>query len=374
MTGPRFTPLADSLPATVPFVGPEALERRLGRPFRARLGANESVFGPSPRAVEAMRRAASEAWMYGDPESRDLRRALAAHHGVARDEIVVGAGIDGLLDSLVRLTVGPGDPVVTSAGAYPTFNYHVAGYGGTLTTVPYRDDHEDPDALAAAATDTEAKLVYLANPDNPMGTFHGRARIEAFLDTLPDGTLLVLDEAYADFAPAADLLPLDLSDPRLIRMRTFSKAHGLAGARVGYAIGHRDTIRAFDKVRNHFGVTRPSQDAAMAALADTAWLDHVRAEVAHARDRIALIAAAEGLSVLPSHANFVAVDCGGGPDLASATLTALADAGVFVRMPFAGPERRCIRITAGRPADLDILAKTLGPALDRARGALVDDL
>ncbi len=109
MTGPRFTPLSASLPATVPFVGPETQERLTGRAFRARLGANESLFGPSPKAIAAMERAAKDAWMYGDPEVHNLRAALAAHHGVTPAHIVVGEGIDGLLGYLLRLLVGPGD-------------------------------------------------------------------------------------------------------------------------------------------------------------------------------------------------------------------------------------------------------------------------
>jgi len=127
MTTPRYTDLVQSLPATVPFVGPETQERARGARFVARLGANESVFGPSPRAVAAMAEAASGAWMYGDPEGHDLRDALAEHHGVPMDHIVVGEGIDGLLGYLVRLLVAPGDAVVTSDGANPTFNYHARG-------------------------------------------------------------------------------------------------------------------------------------------------------------------------------------------------------------------------------------------------------
>ncbi len=127
--------------------------------------------------------------MYGDPESHDLRQALAAHHGVPLEAIMVGEGIDGLLGYLVRLMVGPDDVVVTSAGgAYPTFNYHVAGFGGRLETVPYGGgDHEDPDALLARAAETGAKLVYLANPDNPMGSWHAASRVQAMIDALPEG-------------------------------------------------------------------------------------------------------------------------------------------------------------------------------------------
>ena len=134
----RFTAIVDKLPSTVPFVGPETQERNRGRPFRARIGANESVFGPSPKAIAAMERAAAEAWKYCDPENHDLKQALAAHHGVAPENIVVGEGIDGLFGYAVRLFVEPGVAVATSLGAYPTFNFHVLGYGGRLVTTPMR--------------------------------------------------------------------------------------------------------------------------------------------------------------------------------------------------------------------------------------------
>ena len=123
---PRLTPLAASLPATVPFVGPETQERQRGVPFTARLGANESAFGPSPHAIAALQTAAPDAWKYPDPEMHDLRRAIAAHHGCDPAHIMPGEGIDGLLGLITRLIIGPGDSVVTSAGAYPTFNFHVA--------------------------------------------------------------------------------------------------------------------------------------------------------------------------------------------------------------------------------------------------------
>src|SRR5690606_41197932 len=127
---PSLTALAADLPATVPFVGPETQERARGRPFRARIGANESGFGPSPKAIEAMRQAAGDVWKYGDPENHDLKQALAADLGLPAGNIAVGGGIDGLLGLIVRLFVEPGQPVVSSLGGYPTFNYHVAGFGG----------------------------------------------------------------------------------------------------------------------------------------------------------------------------------------------------------------------------------------------------
>jgi histidinol-phosphate aminotransferase len=263
--------------------------------------------------------------------------------------------------------VGPGDAVVTSAGAYPTFAYHAVGFGAALHAVPYAGDREDPDALAAKARETGAKLVYLANPDNPMGSWHDAARIAALLDALPDGCLLCLDEAYADLAPPEAIPPLDPFDDRVIRMRTFSKAHGLAGLRVGYAIGHPKLIAAFDRVRNHFGLGRVAQAGALAALEDAAWLAEVRARVAQSRDRIAAVARTEGLTPLASAANFVAVDCGADGAFARRVLGALLELGIFARMPGTAPLDRCIRVSCGTPADMDAFSSALPRAIEIAR-------
>ncbi len=366
MTDTRTTRLIQSLPAAVPFVGPETMERARGTPFAARLGANESVFGPSPKAIAAMQEASAEIWKYPDSTSHDLRHALAGLNGVLPENIVVGEGIDGLLGYLVRLMVAPGDAVVTSDGAYPTFNYHVTGFGGTLHKVPYRDDFEDPAALMARAAEVGAKLVYLANPDNPMGTWHDGAAITAALDALPEGALLVLDEAYVEFAPAA--APVEVDDPRVIRMRTMSKAYGLAGARVGYAMGPASLIAEFEKIRNHFGMNRTAQAGALAAVQDVDWLAHVQQEAAASRGAIARIAAENGLGSIQSATNFVAVDCGGDGDFARAVLEGLARRDVFVRMPFAAPQNRCIRVSCGRPEDLAVFAAALPGALKDARG------
>ena len=267
---PRYTPLVSSLPSTVPFVGPETQERSRGCAFRARVGANENVFGPSPKAIEAMAEAAGESWKYADPENHDLKEALADHHGVDSRNIMIGEGIDGILGPLVRMLVEKDTPVVTSMGAYPTFNFHVQGFGGQLVTVPYDGDYEDPVALLAAIVDEQAPLAYFANPDNPMGSFHGRATIEKLILGLPSESLLCLDEAYCEFAAPEALTPIDVSETRVVRTRTFSKAYGMAGARIGYAIGHHDLIDSFNKVRNHFGVNRIAQTGALAALADKA--------------------------------------------------------------------------------------------------------
>ena len=362
------TPLVTTLPASVPFVGPEAQERSRGRVFQARLGANENGFGPSPKAIKAMEDAAADCWKYGDPESHDLRAALADHHGIGAANIVVGEGIDGLLGYLVRMYTEPGRTVVTSDGAYPTFNYHVAGFGAELVKVPYRNDHEDLEALAEKARETKAALVYLANPDNPMGTWHGPEKVAAFLDALPECALLVLDEAYVDTAPEGTAMPLDVEDTRLVRMRTFSKAYGMAGARVGYALGQRDVIEGFNKVRNHFGMSRIAQAGALAALKDQAYLSEVRQKIETSRRRIAGIAAAQGLKTLPSATNFVAIDCGRDGGFARRVLAALIERDIFVRMPFVAPEDRAIRISCGPEAEMAAFEAAFADALKAAEG------
>lgn len=365
--GPRYTDLVAGLPSSVPFVGPEAQERARGASFDARLGANESRFGPSAKAVAAMAAAASEAWMYGDPEAFALREAIAAHHGVTRANVLVGEGIDGILGNLVRLLIAPGDAVVTSDGAYPTFNFHVAGFGGVLHKVPYAGNHEDPAALVAKAAEVGAKLVYIANPDNPMGSWHRGEVISAMIAALPEGCLLALDEAYVELAPEGTAAEVAADDPRVIRLRTFSKGHGLAGLRVGYALAAPGLIAAFDKVRNHFGMGRVAQAGALAALQDQAWLDEVRGQVAAARSALGTIARANGLVPLPSATNFVTMDCGGDGTLARAVVQALAQRGVFVRMPFVAPHDRCIRVSCGTEADLALFAAALPEALAQAR-------
>jgi histidinol-phosphate aminotransferase len=354
-----FTPLADSLPASVPFVGPEALERRTGIAFRARIGANESVFGPSPQVVAALQRGAADVWKYCDPEIHDLKQALAAHHGVAPENVTVGEGIDGLFGLAVRLFVEPGVTVATSLGAYPTFNFHVSGFGGRLVTTPYVDDCEHPASLLDLARRENARLVYFANPDNPMGSWWPAADVEAMIAALPAGAFLMLDEAYGEFAPAGTLPPLDVANPAVLRFRTFSKAYGMAGLRVGYAIGHAALVGAFDKVRNHFGVTRLGQEAAIAALADQPHLRAVVQQVAEARRSLAAIASRCGLTPLPSATNFVTIDCGGDGSRARAVLDGLLARGVFVRMPGVAPLNRCIRVSAGTPADCALFEAAL---------------
>ncbi|MGX5709665.1 pyridoxal phosphate-dependent aminotransferase [Brucella lupini] len=367
MGSPRLTPLVASLPSTVPFTGPETLELQRGKPFKARVGANESSFGPAPSVLDAIRTEASEIWKYGDPENYELRHAIAAHHGVKPQQIMPGAGVDALLGLVVRQYVQEGDRVINSLGGYPTFNYHVAGYGGNLVTVPYINDKSDLDGLLDAARKQDAAILYLANPDNPMGTWHMGSDIQSFIERVPETTLLILDEAYCETGPASAFPPFETDRPNILRMRTFSKAYGLAGIRCGYVVGSAETIKSFDKIRDHFAVNRLAQAAAIAALKDQAYLRDVVAKIQAGRDRIAAIAEANGLSAIPSATNFVAIDCGRGGAFATAVLNGLIARDIFVRKPGVQVLDRCIRVSVGIEQQLDLFEAALPAALEEAR-------
>jgi len=348
-----FSTIVKNLPATTPFVGPETLERQQGKAFRARIGANESAFGQSPLATEAMREAVAESHLYADPENYDLRQALAQLHNVEMDEICVDAGIDSLLGLTVRMLIEPGQSVVTSHGAYPTLNYHVAGFGANLVTVPYKDCHEDPDALIEASGEHGAKLVYLANPDNPMGTWHSANTLTQMINKLPDNCVFALDEAYIEFADEPIAPPIDTSNRQVIRYRTFSKAYGMAGQRIGYVIAHKDIITGFNKIRNHFGINRLAQIGALASLKDDKFLSNVRSAVNAARVKVTGFVNQHGLSALPSSTNFVAVDLGSA-ESAKQMIAELNKRQVFMRMPFVEPLNQYIRVGLGSDTEHEI--------------------
>ncbi len=352
-----------AIPRTVPFVGPEALMRKSGHRFKARIGANESVFGPSPKAIAVMETAAAENWMYADPESYELRQAIAGHMGFGADNVVIGEGIDGLLGLTLHVVLSPGETVVTSDGAYPTFNFHVAMHGGRLSKVPYREDREDLGTLLDTAKREKARVLYVSNPDNPMGSWWPAGEIQRLMESVPDDMLLILDEAYGDTAPEGTLPAIDVARPNVLRYRTFSKAYGLAGARVGYCFGPADLISEFEKVRNHYGINRVGQLGALAALKDQAYLMEAVANIARSRERISEITLANGLRPLPSATNFVAIDCGRDGAYAKQILDGVLARDVFIRMPGVAPLNRCIRVSCGSDENLDMFAAALEASL-----------
>jgi len=343
-------PHIEAIPPTTPFVGPEQLMREGGHTALLRLGANESSFGPSPKAVEAMAAELPHLSWYGDPESYDLRAALAAKHECSIENVCVGSGIDDLMGLAVRAFMSPGDVALTTRGTYPTFNYHVIGYGGRLETVDYRSDgYLDVDALAERAQEIRPSIVYFANPDNPSGTLLPPEDVVRLFSKLPRESLLFLDEAYADFVDD-ERIPAGLVHGRILRARTFSKAYGMAGARIGYTISTARNVATFQKIRLHYGVNRNAQIGALAALSDEAFRLSVVDDVAQGRADYYAIAKKLGRGYLESCTNFVCIDFGTN-ERATAVMNALLARGVFIRKPAAPPLDRFVRISVGTPPE-----------------------
>jgi histidinol-phosphate aminotransferase len=367
---PSPAPLIAAVPTTTPFVAPEVLGRRYGHTDMLRLGANESAFGPSPRAIAAMRAEALHNSWYGDPESWELRSALARRLGCTPEHLTIGSGIDDLHSLVVRTFCAPGSVALETEGTYATFAYHVAANGVQLRTVPYLPNgSNDVEQLIEVTRRERPKMVYLANPDNPSGTFIEPDAVAALRDALLPDQVLVLDEAYADFVPA-DKLMSPLVDPQVIRMRTFSKAYGLAGARVGYAICDPAIVRTFQNIRQHFGINRNGQIAALASLDDDEFIRGVVAEVARGREEYCALAAEHGLRSVRSLTNFVCIEIGTKVE-AEAFLDELLRRGVFLRKPGAKPLDGFVRVTVGtedeRRRFAAIFAETLTSVPSAAR-------
>ncbi len=365
---PRPSAAIEAIPPTTPFIGPEELARAGGHHELLRLGANESAFGISPKALAAMQRELPHLSWYGDPESIDLREVLAQRYECSVANIAVACGIDDLMGLAVRAFVSPGSVALTTRGTYPTFNFHVIGYGGALEYVGYTSDGRvDVNALAAAARRINPAIVYVANPDNPSGSVRSRSDIEGLLRAIPSGTVLLLDEAYAEFVCEADVMP-NVVDERLIRMRTFSKAYGMAGARIGYAITTPRIVATFQKIRLHYGVNRNAQIGALAALLDQAFVQDVIRQVAEGREDYIELARSLGLAYQPSATNFVCIGLGSAAR-ATSMVNDLLSRGVFIRKPTAPPLDGYVRVTVGTTAQRAAFAQHFRPLVGQVMSA-----
>jgi histidinol-phosphate aminotransferase len=327
----------------------EEVERELG--IRAvKLASNENPLGPSPLAVEAARRAMSDSNWYPDGAGYYLRKKLSERLGVEMERLMLGAGSCELIDLVARTLLTPGDNAVCPEGSFPLYYSAVRATGERLTLVPLRDYVIDLEAIVRA-TDARTKLVYLANPNNPTGTMFTADAFEAFLGRIPESTLVVLDEAYFEYADRPGYsrsLELIRAGRRLLALRTFSKVYGLAGMRVGYGAGPAGLIAEMNKVRQPFNVSGVSLAAALAALDDS---EHVRRSVENNRRGLAQLEAglrAQGVAFVPSAANFMLVHLG--PDT-NRIADVVLRLGVIVRpMAWMGfPES--IRVSVGTPAE-----------------------
>ncbi len=284
--------------------------------------------------------------MYGDPENHTLQHAIAAHHGVDPANIMVGEGIDGLFGYVVRMFVEPGDSVVTSQGAYPTFNYHVVGYDGQLVTVPYCNDREDGDALLAAAAECQAKLIYLANPDNPMGTWWGAEKVDDIIARVPAGTLLVLDEAYGEFSDYS-VVNLVKNNDNLIVIRTFSKAFGLAGLRLGYFVANKRFTDIFSRVIQYpYPLNSLAIEVGILALQKSKQISSIFSLIKKERERVIKnLRSYDIFDVFNSKANYVLFDAKSSD---SRVYNALTEQGISIRkLGKLGKHNGCLRVTIG---------------------------
>ena len=352
-----------------------ALRRAAAQP-PLELGSNENPYGASPAARQAVVEALATLHVYPDPLGGDLKRALARHHGVDTAQILLGNGSHELLMQFAQVFAGAGDEVVASQYGFAVYALAAQAAGATLQLAPAlaRDAPmprgHDLDALRAAIT-PRTKLVYLANPNNPTGTWFSAADFDAFLRQIPPQVLVVVDEAYAEFVDAPDYasaLPLLAQHPNLIVTRTFSKAYALAGLRVGCALAHPALIAVMERVRESFNVNAAGLAAAEAALADAA---HLAAGVAGNRvQREALSKALRqrGLVVSPSQTNFLLVEFG--------AQTAAIEAGLLARGVILRPMGGyglgdCLRITVGTESGnarlLAALDEVLGEVLGEVR-------
>ncbi len=344
----------------------EELRRELGIDQVTKLASNENPYGPSPRAVEALSKASNRLHRYPDPRGHDLRHALGAHHAVSADRICLGNGSNELIDLICRVCASRGEHAVFGHPSFPCYRIGAVAQELRFTPVPLRDHlHWSVDDLLSAVT-PETKLLFVANPNNPTGSYIGRSDLDRLLRELPERVLAVVDEAYVEYADAADFTPSTVlfdTRERLAVLRTFSKAYGLAALRVGYTIGRAELTTHLNRLRAPFNVGTAGQLAAIAALGDRAHLDRVVDATIRDRQKLAEGLARMGLRVAPSQANFVLVEVGRpGPTV----YASLLEEGVIVR-PMVEPLDTWVRVTVGLPEENERFLRALGRVLKDSR-------
>lgn len=329
-------------------------------PEEVDLSANENPLGPSPRAIAAIQAVLPHSHRYPDRQGQALRSGIAAKTGCAEAQVILGNGSCELLDLAARAFLAPGDNAVLATPSFHPYRSAIAKAHGQAIAVPMHGFSHDLAGMAARIS-AQTGLVFVGNPNNPTGTGCSTAELHALLDHLPPHGVLLLDEAYRDYAAPdsaalANGVELIAAGYPVLVVRTFSKLHGLAGLRIGYALGPAPLIQRMEALRPHYNTNALAQAAALAALGDDAHAAACRTQAEHGRAQLAAGCAALGLPCTPSHANFLLVRTG----QADNWTTALAARGIRVKSgtPFGLPDH--LRITVGRPEDnrrcLDALA------------------
>jgi histidinol-phosphate aminotransferase len=351
------------LPVYVPGRPIEEVEREL-KITAVKLASNENPLGPSPKAVEAAQKALREANRYPDGGAHALREFLASKTGVPSEEIFVGLGSSEIIDLAARVCLRAGLQGITSHGSYAPFSVAIRASGAELVLVPQREFAYDLEGVLRAIS-AKTGVIYIANPNNPTGTAFGLRELDNFLARVPAGVLVVLDEAYVHYAPSLDRRKSEEIYRRrknVLILRTFSKVYGLAGLRIGFAIGRAELLAAMNKLKTPFNTSGVAQAAALAAINDREHVTRCIETNARERARLSEGLAALGLKPAPSETNFVFMEVG--PD-AKAISEELLRAGVIVRpLGWMGmPE--AIRISVGTAEENEKCLAAMGAILAR---------
>ena len=372
-----FRPSVSGLTPYQPGKPVEDVQRELGLARVIKLASNEGPFGPFPAAQEAIARATADLNRYPDGGVYRLHAALAGRHGVDASEISVGAGADGCIDMISQAILDPGDEIVCGWPSFPSYVIYARKQGAEAKLVPLVDYRYDLDGLLEAVT-PRTKLVYICHPNNPTGTMNTADELDAYFGRVPEHVLTVVDQAYFEYIDRTDYPDAVerylKQGRRVVVLRTFSKIYGLAGLRVGYAVGPSGVCASLAKVRRPFDLTTPAQVAAIASIRDEAELARRRAVNTEGLARLESLLREHGganclhgdhttLEPVPSVGNFVYVETGAdGGEL----FDRLLHEGIIVR-PLAGfGSPTAIRISVGTPEELDVLADVLGRVLQRA--------
>ncbi len=336
----------------------DEVRREFGLDRIVKLASNENPLGPSPLAVDAMLREMAGLNRYPNG-GLDLRRGLAERFGTKVENVIAGSGSEGILSNIIRTFLCDDDEVLTTDPSFIGFQVLAQSRGVRYRTAPHRDYHSDLEALAAAINE-RTKIIYLANPNNPTGTIFTRQEFDAFYRRVPERVLILLDEAYFEYAADDPRYPdsMHYRYDNVITLRTFSKAYGLAGVRIGYGFAHEDLIANLLKVKLPFEPSALAQAAGIAALDDRAFLHKTLELNARGLQFLTAELRALGLTVVPSHANFVMVPLESS-EVADRWTRALLERGVIVRPLRAFGVPHAIRISTGTDGDNQFCMQTM---------------
>lgn len=355
-----------SLNAYVPGKPIEDVMREFGLTRVVKLASNENPLGPSPKAIEAVRAEAEKMNIYPDPAVRELREKIAAKHGVDYDQIMVGNGGESLLQLIAQSIIEPGDEAVVASPSFSLYEISVSHMGGVVRSVPLLADMQYDLEGMLAAVNEKTKLMYICNPNNPTSTILGRDALDAFVERLPEDVILVLDEAYFEFAQAAsedypDGLDILKRREHTIVLRTFAKVCGIAGVRVGYIFSNPTMIREIGKSCGVFTVNRLAQAAANASIED---VEHVQKSVAlnkASMQQFKDFFNEKGLKYVEPGGNFIWVDV---QTDTKKLYVDLQKEGVIVRPGFLWGWPTWLRISSGNMQDTDVCIEALDKLLE----------